>query len=172
MGEPERLLKLLPSVLFCEFARFRPARSDSVTYGCGRLVSEFWRESWWGKSSPKTFCSRFLWYPARVPLDLEPVLLTVVALAMDGRLSSLGKPMLSSWLPRRVSLGDSWAMSSLESLKKLPQTLAAMDEPLAPAEAHGGVGEVAVGGLREMEGMRLPDVSSTASCFRWSRKSR
>lgn len=90
---------------------------------------------------------------------------------MDGRLSSLEKPIPSSWLPRRVNLGDSWVTSSLESLKKLPQTLAAMDEPLVPAAAHGGVGEVAVGGFREMDGMRPPDVSSTASCFRWSRKS-
>jgi hypothetical protein len=102
---------------------------------------------------------------------LEPVLLTVVALAMDGRLSSLGKPMPSSWLPGRISRGESWAMSSLESLKKLPQTLAAMEEPLVPADAQGGVGEVAVGGLREIDGMRLPEVSNTASCFRWSRKS-
>lgn len=62
-------------------------------------------------------------------------------------------------------------MSSLESLKKLPQTLAAMEEPLVPAEAQGGVGEEAVGGFREMEGIRWPDVSSTASCFRWSLKS-
>ena len=58
----------------------------------------------------------------------------------------------------------------MESLKKLlPQALAAM-EPLVPAEAHGGVGEVAVGGFRWMDGIRPPDVSSTASCLRWSRK--
>jgi hypothetical protein len=60
-----------------------------------KLESEFWRSSP-GKSSPKTFCS-FLWKP-RLKLDLEPVLLTVVALATEGRRKSWGKPMASSLL--------------------------------------------------------------------------
>jgi hypothetical protein len=103
-------------VLFRELPRFL-VRVDcvSVTYGVLKLVSEFWRPSV-GKSSPKKFGS-FLWKPRR--LDLDPVLLTVVALATDGRLSSLrGKPMLSSRLPvlGRTKPGDSWARSSLESL--------------------------------------------------------
>lgn len=57
-------------------------------------------------------------------------------------------------------------MSSFESLKKLPHTLAAMVEPLV-VEAHGGgVGDVAVGGFRDMDGILLPEVSRTESCFR------
>lgn len=58
-----------------------------------KLESECWRPSP-GKSSPKTFCS-FLWNPL-LKLDLEPVLLTVMALATEGLRSSLGNPMASS----------------------------------------------------------------------------
>jgi hypothetical protein len=107
-------------------------------------------------------------------LDLEPELLTVLALATDGRLSSFtGKPMLSSLLPvpgRKP--GDGWAMSSLESLKKVLQPLLAMLAPLGAVD-QGATCELAldaVGGFRDMDGTRPPDVSSTASCFRWSPK--
>jgi hypothetical protein len=44
--------------------------------------------------------------------------------------------------------------------------------PLLPAD-HGAMLELAlaaVGGFREIDGTRPPDVSSTASCFRWSLK--
>ena len=138
-----------------------------------KLPSEFWRSSA-GKSSPNTFCS-LLWKPPRLVLDLEPVLLTVVALATDGRLSSfMGKPMLSSLLPvpGRASPGEGCETSSFESLKKLLQTLFAMLVPF-DAEDQGATCEVAlvpVGGFREMEGTLPPDVSSTASCLRWSPK--
>jgi hypothetical protein len=105
----------LPIVLFRELPRFLDlVDCASMAYGVLRLVSEFWRPSC-GKSSPKKFGS-LLWKPL---LDLDPVLLTVVALATDGRLSSLrGKPMLSSRLPvpGRAKPGDNWARSSLESL--------------------------------------------------------
>lgn len=74
--------------------------------------------------------------------------------------------MASLPLPGRPSPGDSCAMSSLESLKKLPHTLAAIEEPLVPEAAHGVIGEVAVGGLRDIDGILPPEVSSTASCFR------
>lgn len=87
-------------VLLSEFPRFRCERVDcaSGAKGVVKLVSEFWRPSDAGKSSPKTFCSR-LWKPLPV-LDLEPELPTVVALATDGRRSSFkGKPMLSSLVP-------------------------------------------------------------------------
>jgi hypothetical protein len=102
-------------VLLSEFPRFL-VRVDiaSVANGVLRLVSEFWRPSE-GKSSPKKLGS-LLWKPL---LDLDPVLLTVVALATDGRRSSFsGKPMLSSRLavPGRAKPGDSCARSSLESL--------------------------------------------------------
>jgi hypothetical protein len=165
----------LPIVLLRELPRLRCARIDcaSVAYGAFKLVSEFWRSSA-GKSSPKTFCS-LLWKPPLLKLDLDPVLLTVVALATDGRLSSFsGKPMLSSLLPvpGRPSPGDSCATSSLESLKKLLQTLFAMLAPFG-AEDHGAACElalVAVGGFRDIDGTLAPDVSNTASCFRWSPK--
>jgi hypothetical protein len=51
-------------------------------------------------------------------------------------------------------------------LKKLPNTLDAMAElpPFVPV--HGGFGEVAVGGFRDINGILAPEVSSTASCFR------
>lgn len=82
--------------------------------------------------------------------------------------------MLSSRLPvpGRANPGESCATSSLESLKKLLQTLLAMLEPLGGA-AQGAMCElalVAVGGLRDMEGTLAPEVSSTASCLRWSPK--
>lgn len=103
-------------------------------------------------------------------LDLEPVLLTVVALATDGRLSSfIGKPMLSSLVPVPGRYpGDDWETSSFESLKKLLQTLLVMLFPLG-AVAQGATCELAleaVGGLRDMDGTRPPEVSRTASCFR------
>lgn len=107
-----------------------------------------------------------LWNPPRLTLDFDPELLTVVALATEGRLSSAGNPMLSSLpLPGRKP-GES-AISSDESLKKLPlpKTLDVITAPFVLAH-EGGVGEVAVGGLRDMEGILPPDVSSTASCFR------
>lgn len=172
VGEVGREWWLLPMVLLRELPRFRCPRSDwvSVTYGAVfKLVSEFWRPSA-GKSSPKTFCSR-LWKPLRVILDLEPLLLMVVALATEGRRSSCtGKPMLSSLLPvpGRANPGDSCATSSLESLKKLLQL--AILVPLG-VDAQGAICELAldaVGGLRDMDGTLPPDVSSTASCFRWS----
>lgn len=166
---------LLPIVLLRELPRFRCSRVDAVsgTYGVFKLVSELWRPSA-GKSSPNTFCSR-LWKPPLLMLDLEPVLLTVVALATDGRRSSLsGKPILSSLLPvpGRAKPGESCATSSFESLKKLLQTLLAMLVPFAPAD-QGAVCEVAlvaVGGFRDIDGTLAPDVSSTASCLRWSPK--
>jgi hypothetical protein len=101
-------------------------------------------------------------------LDLEPVLLTVVALATEGRLSSLmGKPMLSSLVPvPGRNPGDE--TSSFESLKKLLQTLLAMVLPLGAVD-HGATWELvleAVGGFRDIDGTRPPDVSRTASCFR------
>jgi hypothetical protein len=107
--------------------------------------------------------------------DLEPVLLTVFVLAIEGRLLSsafMGKPMLSSLLPvpGRPKPGDGWVKSSVESSKKLLQTLFAMVVPLLPDD-HGAICElalVAVGGTRDIEGTRPPDVSSTASCFLWS----
>jgi hypothetical protein len=96
---------------------------------------------------------------------LEPELLIVFALATEGLLSSVEKPMLSSLpLPGR-NPGDNWAMSSLESLKKLPNTLEGMTEPL-PEDQEGGVGEVAVGGFFEIDGILAPDVSKTASSLR------
>jgi hypothetical protein len=110
-----------------------------------------------------------LWNPLPA-LDLEPELLTVVALATEGRRSSfMGNPMLSSLapVPGRTKPGDSCPTSSLESLKKLLQTLLAMLAPLFPDD-HGAICELAleaVGGFREMDGTRPPDVSSTASCF-------
>lgn len=52
----------------------------------GKLVCEFCLESVVLNSSPKNPCS-FLWNP-RLMLDFEPELLTVVALATDGRRSS------------------------------------------------------------------------------------
>jgi hypothetical protein len=159
-------------VLFRELPRFLVGVDwASVAYGVLRLVSEFWRPSV-GKSSPKKFGSR-LWKPL---LDLDPVLLTVVWLASDGRRLSLsGKPMLSSRLPvpGRAKPGDSWARSSLESLYKLLQALfAATGVPLLPADQGAVLDEalVAVGGFRDIDGTRPPVVSSTASCFRWSLK--
>jgi hypothetical protein len=138
-----------------------------------KLVSEFWRPSA-GKSSPNTFWS-LLWNPLPI-LDLDPVLLTVVALATEGRRSSLnGKPMLSSRLlvPGRKP-GEGCETSSFESLKKLLHTPLAMlllvlFPPLG-AEDQGvaWVELEAVGGFRDMEGTRPPEVSSTASCFRCS----
>lgn len=134
-----------------------------------KLESEFWRESP-GNSSPKKPCSfLWLWNPL-LKLDLEPELLTVVALATEGRLSSgcAGNPMLSSPflpLPGRKP-GDSCAMSSFESLKKLI-TLAGTTEPFVPYN-DGRVGDTAVGGFRDIDGILPPDVSSTASCLRWS----
>ena len=100
-------------------------------------------------------------------LDFEPELLTVVALATDGRLSSPGKPILSSFpLPGRKP-GESCPISSVESLKKVLNTLdGIVTEPFTPGEGHCGVGDVAVGGFREIEGILLPDVSSTARSFR------
>lgn len=166
--EAGRDWKLLP-MLLRESPRFRGARIDceSPAYGVFRLVSEFWRPSA-GKSSPKTFCSR-LWKP-RLMLDLEPELLTVVALATDGRLSSLsGKPMLSSLLPvPGRQPGEGCETSSLESLKKLLQTLLFMLVPLGAVD-QGATCELAldaVGGLRDIDGTRPPEVSRTASCFR------
>jgi hypothetical protein len=47
-----------------------------------------------------------------------------------------------------------------------------MGVPLLPAD-HGAMLELAlaaVGGFRDIDGTRPPDVSSTASCFRWSLK--
>jgi hypothetical protein len=143
------LLRELPRVRCCVF----------------KLVSEFWRSSA-GKSSPNTFCRR-LWKPLPM-LDLEPVLLTVVALATEGRLSSfMGKPMLSSRgpVPGRKA-GDE--RSSFESLKKLLQTPLAMLVPLGAVD-QGATWEFvleAVGGFRDMDGTRPPEVSKTASCFR------
>lgn len=160
-------------VLLRELPRLRCPRMDCVSgaYGMFKLVSEFWRPSA-GKSSPNTFWS-LLWNP-RPMLDLDPVLLTVVALATEGRRSSLkGKPMLSSRLPvpgRKP--GEDCETSSLESLKKLLQTPLAMLLPLE-AEDQGVAWEVAlvaVGGFRDMAGTLPPEVSSTASCFRCSPK--
>lgn len=160
VGEVGRDWCLLPIVLLRELPRLR--------CGVPKLESEFWRSSA-GKSSPKTFCRR-LW-KFRPMLDLEPVLLTVVALATDGRLSSfMGKPMLSSLVPvpgRKP--GDDWETSSFESLKKLLQTLLVMLFPLGAVD-QGATCELAleaVGGLRDMDGTRPPEVSRTASCFRW-----
>jgi hypothetical protein len=102
-------------------------------------------------------------------LDLEPWLLTVVALATEGRLSALsGKPILSSLLPAPArNPGDCGVTSSLESLKKLFQGLLAM---LIPFDVdHGATCELApeaVGGLRDIDGTLPPEVSSTASCLR------
>lgn len=108
-------------------------------------------------------------------LDFDPVLLTVVALATEGRLSSFnGKPMLSSRLPvpgRKP--GDAKETSSLESLKKLLQMPLAMALPLGTEEEDQGVTWVvlvAVGGFRDMTGTLPPEVSNTASCFRCSPK--
>jgi hypothetical protein len=103
-------------------------------------------------------------------LDLEPELLTVVALATEGRLSSLrGKPMASSLLPvPGRNPGDCGVTSSLESLKKLFHGLFAMLFPFG-VPLQGAACElalVAVGGLREMDGTLPPEVSSTASCLR------
>lgn len=89
----------------------------------------------------------------------------VVALAAEGLLASLYSVMSSLPLAERPNWGDNAGMSSFESLKKLPHTLAAMVAPLDP-ETHGGVGEVAVGGFRDMDGIRFPEVSRTANCFR------
>jgi hypothetical protein len=162
-------------MVFSELPRLR-LRVDwaSATSCVFKLASELWRPST-GKSSPNTFCRR-LWKPPRLMLDLEPVLLTVCALATEGRRSSpacMGKPMLSSRLPvpGRAKPGDSWARSSVESSKKLLHS-AGMLVPLLPDD-HGAFSElalVAVGGTREMDGRRPPDVSSTASCLRWSAK--
>lgn len=103
-------------------------------------------------------------------LDLEPVLLTVVALATEGRLSSfMGKPMLSSLvLVAGRNPGDDDETSSFESLKKLLQTLLAILTPLGGL-AQGATWELvveAVGGFRDIDGTRPPEVSKTASCFR------
>ena len=162
-------------MLLRELPRFRCPCIDcaSVAYGVFKLVSEFWRPSE-GKSSPKTFCKR-LWKPppCLLTLDLDPVLLTVVALATDGRRSSLsGNPMLSSLLPvpGRANAGDSSAISSLESSKKLLQTPLVMFVPF-DVEDQGAICEVAllaVGGFRDIEGTLAPGVSNTASCLRCS----
>jgi len=166
VGETGRECWLLPMVLLSELPRLRIGRWLCASGAYGRLVSEFWRPSA-GKSSPKMFCS-FLWKP-RLILDLDPVLLTVVALATDGRRSSLsGKPMLSSRLPFwRRKPGEGWVRSSLESLKKLLQTLLAMAPPLVVDQ--GAMCELAleaVGGFRDIDGTLPPEVSNTASCFR------
>lgn len=84
-------------------------------------------------------------------LDLEPVLLTVVALATEGRLSSfMGKPMLSSLvLVAGRNPGDDDETSSFESLKKLLQTLLAILTPLGGL-AQGrdlGIGARSGGGV-------------------------
>jgi hypothetical protein len=168
-GEPGRLFRLLPKVLFTEFVRPRGTRCDCVSglRGVVRLVSEFCRESP-GNSSPKKPWS-FLWNP-RLMLDLDPELLTVVALATEGRRSSPGNPIVSSLpLPGRGKPGESCATFSSESLKKLPKMLEGMTVPFAPpALQGGGVGDVAVGGFRDMDGILLPEVSKTASSLRWS----
>ena len=172
VGEVGRDWWLLPMVLLRELPRFRCPRTDceSPAYGVFKLVSD-WRPSA-GKSSPNTFWS-LLWKPLPM-LDLDPVLLTVVALATDGRRSSFsGKPMLSSRLPvpgRKP--GDGCDTSSLESLKKLLQTPLAMLLPLGTPD-HGVTCELAleaVGGFRDIDGTRPPEVSNTASCFRCSPK--
>jgi hypothetical protein len=62
--------------------------------------------------------------------------------------------------------GESCAISSFESLKKLI-TLAGMTDPFVPY-SDGRVGDTAVGGFRDIDGILPPDVSNTASCFRWS----
>lgn len=88
----------------------------------------------------------------------------VFALATDGLLSSAENPMLSSLLVLGRKPGDNCAISSLESLKKLPNTLEGMTEPL-PEDQEGGLGEVAEGGFFDMDGILAP-VSKTASSFR------
>ena len=101
-------------------------------------------------------------------LDLwEPELLTVALLCTDGRRSSWGNPMASSLpLPGR-NPGESWT-SSVESLKKLlPNTLDGITDPfVVPDQGVAGEVAVAVGGFRDIDGTRPPDVSKTASCFR------
>lgn len=131
-----------------------------------RLVSECWRPSA-GKSSPKTFCRR-LWKP-RPMLDLLPVLLTVFWLCTEGRRSSLsGNPMASSRSRSRPVLGRNVGddTSSLESKKlcQLGLDMALPDDHGAPCDCDC---DCALGGFLEMAGTRLPDVSSTASCWRW-----
>src|SRR5213596_1470539 len=92
-------------------------------------------------------------------LDLDPPLLAVATLATDGRRSSsLSRSTL------RGNDGDSVRLS-LESSKKLsPKALVGMPgEPLVLIhEVTGFCGEVAVGGLWLICGIRPPEVSRTA----------
>lgn len=159
----------LPGVL-SELPRFLVARVDcaSCMYGALRLVSEFWRPSA-GKSSPNTFCSR-LWKPLLM-LDLDPVLLTVFWLCTEGlrwSLMGIGNPMESSRLPvlGRANDGD---RSSLESKKEFHAGFG-LDMVGVPLPHGYELALEAVGGFLDIEGTRWPDVSSTASCWRWLEK--
>ena len=88
-GELGRLLTSFTELLrFLACSRY-DCESDGTRASGGRLTSEFCRESKPGNSSPKKPCSFFLLKFLPI-LDFEPVLLTVVALAADGRLSSTG----------------------------------------------------------------------------------
>jgi hypothetical protein len=100
-------------------------------------------------------------------LDFEPELLTVVALATDGRRSSWGKPIASSLPLPGLNPGDSCPISSAESLKKLPNTLEGIViDPFEAGRFQLFAGDVAVGGFRDIEGMRLPELSRTERSLR------
>jgi hypothetical protein len=163
-GELGRLLTSLTELL-----RFLArSRCDCGSFGIlasgGRLTSEFCLESMPGKSSPKKPCNFFMFWKPRPTLDLDPELLTVVALATDGRLSSPGYGASPPYceLPG-LKPGES-DTSSDESLKKLPKTLVGMTTFCA----HGGLlfGDTAVGGCFDIEGILLEEVSRARSSFR------
>jgi hypothetical protein len=101
-----------------------PPGANADPLFCSELVSEFCLlypdlpECSFGKSSPKKPCSFFENFPLMLPFD--PCDDMVVALAIDGRLSSPspGKPIP----PGGAHPGDTWPRLSLESPKYPPNT--------------------------------------------------